>query len=66
MFNFFSADKKCPKLNDPENGDVKISGVIPGSKATYQCDKGFILVGSSSRRCQRNGKWSGEAPICKG
>lgn len=63
-YNYYGY-KKCPKLNDPENGDVKISGVIPGSKATYQCDKGFILVGSSSRRCQRNGKWSGEAPICK-
>ena len=62
--NFISADK-CPKLSDPANGDVEITGVNPGDRATYQCDNGHVLVGSSSRKCRQNGQWSGEAPICK-
>ena len=62
--NFISADE-CPKLSDPANGDVEITGVNPGDRATYQCDNGHDLVGSSSRKCQQNGQWSGEAPICK-
>ncbi|XP_064382161.1 sushi, von Willebrand factor type A, EGF and pentraxin domain-containing protein 1-like [Halichondria panicea] len=55
---------RCPKLSAPSYGSVSVSGLQVGSTATYQCDDGFLLVGSSSRYCQQYGDWSGEAPIC--
>ena len=60
-------DKKisCAKLSDPANGSVKQSGIVLGSRAVYSCNKGFELVGIEKRVCSYNGKWSGEAPICK-
>ncbi len=58
-------DKRCPKLDDPENGDVKITSLKPGGKAIYSCDKGYELEGYNTIRiCQKNGQWSGKAPIC--
>lgn len=55
----------CPKLKAPANGAVNVSGLYPGQKAVYSCNDGFQLVGLSVRKCQRDGKWSQEAPICK-
>ena len=55
---------QCPKLSGPSYGSVTVSGLEVGSTATYQCDDGFLLVGSSTRYCQQYGDWSGEAPIC--
>ena len=60
-------DKKvvCPKLADPQNGKVKVSGFYPGQKATYSCDNGFVLIGLVTRICLKDGKWSQEAPTCR-
>ncbi len=55
---------RCPKLSAPSYGSVTVSGLEVGSTATYECDDGFLLIGSSSRYCQQYGDWSGEAPIC--
>ena len=64
---FFLSDKKvyCEKLEDPENGDVKQKGIYKGAKAVYSCDEGYILTGKEIRVCQRNGKFSDEAPTCE-
>ena len=64
---FFHActDKRCPKLDDPENGKVEVSGNHPGSKAIHSCTEGYILTGRRVRVCQRNGVWSGKAPTCE-
>ncbi|XP_039250439.2 complement component receptor 1-like protein [Styela clava] len=35
------------------------------TKVKYTCDGGSVMSGSSSRVCQKNGKWSGSAPKCK-
>ena len=66
MFHFL-LDKRiiCPKLTDPTNGNVQVSGLRPGSKAVYKCNVGHVLVGVDTRTCQNNGKWSAQAPICK-
>ena len=35
-----------------------------GGRATYTCNSGFRLVGSSIRTCLIDGSWSGSQPIC--
>ena len=39
-------------------------GNNPGDRAIYSCNSGYKLVGQSTRTCQNNGKWSGDAPTC--
>ena len=55
----------CPTLSDPSNGRVDQRGDRPGDRASYTCSSGYELVGQSSRICQNNGQWSGDAPICE-
>ena len=54
----------CERLPDISNGEVELSGRTVGSTATYSCNQGFVLVGSSTRICQSNGQWSGSEPSC--
>ena len=61
----FSIAVDCGVLDDPENGEVSLSGTTLGSKATYSCNDRYVLEGESTRVCQSNGKWSGEAPTCE-
>ena len=49
-----------------ENGYVDDGLAVQGVIANYSCTDGFTLVGSSSRVCQSNGQWSGNAPVCQG
>ena len=52
---------------EPANGAVNLSeGSLVGADATYTCDSSFRLIGTTSRTCQQNGSWSGEAPVCEG
>lgn len=55
----------CGDLDDPENGEVSLTGTTFGSNATYSCNDGYFLEGESSRVCQSDGNWSGEAPTCE-
>ena len=55
----------CGSLANPKFGRVVLTGTTFGSTATYSCQKGYELVGSSTRRCEANGRWSGVAPVCK-
>ena len=65
-FNSIVAVVDCGPLNNPGNGRVVLTGTTFGSTATYSCQKGFALVGSSTRTCQANRVWSGQAPVCQG
>ena len=58
---------KCANLTDPANGSVNhTSGTTLGQTATYSCITGYNLVGDSTRTCQAEGNWSGNAPTCAG
>uniref|UniRef100_A0A1X7VM60 Sushi domain-containing protein n=1 Tax=Amphimedon queenslandica TaxID=400682 RepID=A0A1X7VM60_AMPQE len=55
----------CGDLPDIANGEVSIApDTMLGSNATYSCDDGYTLQGSSMRMCQANGEWSGSQPTC--
>lgn len=55
----------CGPLDSPDNGVVRVPGTEFGFAARYSCNVGFTLVGLSTRICQINGKWSGDAPTCR-
>ena len=55
---------ECSDLNNPNNGQVSLSGTTIGSTASYSCDAGYELEGDKTRTCQSNGQWSGREPSC--
>ena len=67
IINFFLTEiiVTCPKLSDPRNGDVDLTGLRVGSKASYSCDRGFKLRGNQVRHCQSNGRWTRQDPSCQ-
>ncbi|KAI8494281.1 hypothetical protein Bbelb_280410 [Branchiostoma belcheri] len=54
----------CPTLSNPSNGGVSYSSRYYGDVASYSCDTGYSLNGSSSRTCQRTWTWSESEPTC--
>ena len=56
----------CGVLTNPANGQVGQTGTTFGQTATYKCNTGYNMVGSSTRTCQATGVWSGSAPTCQG
>ena len=57
--------RPCATLSNPSNGRVTISSTSVGGTATYSCNSGYILAGSSRRTCQSGGTWSRSAPSCQ-
>jgi hypothetical protein len=58
------AGKPCPALPGPTGGAVLAPMLTYGSKATYSCNTGYTLNGSTMRTCQNDGTWDGTAPTC--
>src|SRR5207302_158398 len=55
----------CGVLTSPTNGTVSTaSGTTYSQNATYTCNSGYMLVGTSPRTCQATATWSGAAPTC--
>ena len=52
----------CPSLLYPDKGTLRIHR----REAIYDCQDGYTLVGNIRRYCQKNGKWTGEEPFCRG
>ena len=44
---------------------VDFSGTSVGDTATYTCDIGFELIGSSVLNCQDGGTWDNSPPACR-
>ncbi len=59
----------CPDLTDLQNGVISYNTVSANSYrrvttvATYSCDTGFELTGTSMRTCSA-GVWDGSEPTC--
>lgn len=58
-----STMKICSPLSI-ENGAVKRNRTGIGSVVSIECGSGFSLAGSKSRKCLRNGQWSGSQSEC--
>ena len=56
---------QCDPLVNPDNGQVSVSSNDFGSDASYSCDTGYNLVGTSAVTCQADQQWSGSPPTCE-
>ena len=48
------------------NGSFSGDPTVFPNRVLFDCDPGFILHGSSTRKCQANGTWSGLPTACIG
>ena len=55
---------ECASLPNPANGVVTVTGLTPGSVATYICDDSYQLIGGDTRTCNSNGLWTNLEPFC--
>ena len=68
MWYFLSVDS-CPALIII-NGEVDydqdpVNDLYPiGTNASYRCNHGYRIEGSSSRTCQDTGTWNQQTPVC--
>ena len=53
----------CGSVSKPTNGGVFTTGTTYGATASFSCDVGYNLKGSSSINCPENGTWSA-TPSC--
>ncbi|CAI8024982.1 Sushi repeat-containing protein SRPX2, partial [Geodia barretti] len=56
---------ECPTLNDPDNGNLNLSGNSLGDTAEYTCNTGYNLMGESISTCGADSQWSGNPPVCE-
>jgi len=54
----------CGGLPNPANGQVTTSTTTFDSNATYSCNNGYTLSGSTTRNCLADATWSGTEPTC--
>ena len=57
---------QCEVPANPENGRAVYASVSYNSLISYECTYGYMLIGDSVRRCERNKEWTGTKPHCKG
>ena len=55
----------CYDPGYPLYGHAQGTEFTLGHTVTFSCQKGFRLVGSESRQCRENGKWSGHEATCQ-
>ena len=62
-----ATDIDCGRAFAVLHGDVQyVTGqTYLGSELEYSCSRNYQLVGERLRRCQVDGRWSGNAPVCE-
>ena len=65
-FIFTIVAVNCGGLSSPMNGSISGNLTVYPNIVTFSCDPGFILHGSSVRKCQSNGTWDGYKTACEG
>ena len=64
IFTFLAIN--CGVLYSPMYGSISGNLTVYPNIVTFSCNPGFILRGSSLRKCQSNGTWDGYKTVCKG
>ncbi|XP_035673047.1 E-selectin-like [Branchiostoma floridae] len=55
----------CPTLSAPTNGELSPTGATSyQDRATFTCNRGYVLSGAAVTTCQYNGTWSNAVPTC--
>ncbi|XP_070569346.1 uncharacterized protein [Ptychodera flava] len=54
----------CEDPGQPENGDAEGDDFTYGSNVTYLCHEGYVLNGTNVLKCQSDGSWDAEVPVC--
>lgn len=56
----------CPPLFAPVHGKMYGRDVGYGTVIRFECDEGYMNIGSTERRCQSDKTWSGKTAKCEG
>ncbi len=59
------AGAACAEPGLPSNGKKHGEDYSIGATVTYECDDGYKLIGSSSRTCLDDSRWSTALPTCE-
>jgi len=54
----------CPALENPENGGVIFIDLFEGNKATFTCNLGYNMLGTTVITCLSLGIWDSRPPTC--
>jgi CUB/sushi domain-containing protein len=54
----------CKKPNPLMNGSIKGNNYTYLSVLNYECDLGYVLIGTEKRTCQEDKNWNGQEPMC--
>jgi len=55
----------CPVPVNPPFGRVMFNSITYNSLISYECNYGYMIIGETVRRCERNKVWTGLQPICR-
>ncbi|NXG63296.1 C4BPA protein, partial [Hemiprocne comata] len=64
----FCTERKCNHPGELENGFINVTDLTFGSKATFSCERGFRLIGTSEISCLIKNKgvdWDKDLPFCE-
>jgi CUB/sushi domain-containing protein len=63
-YNLPWCERVCSHLESIENGLATVDIAVNGT-ASFSCNVGYNLFGSSTRKCQPNGIWDGQNAYCQ-
>ena len=64
VFTVLAVD--CGAMFSPMNGSIFGNLTVYPNTVRFSCDLGFLVLGSSIRKCQHNGTWDGYDTVCEG
>ena len=60
------AEIHCGPMVTPTKGSQVASNDVMDAVATFSCDRGYRLTGSTQRTCTETGNWNGSETDCVG
>ncbi|XP_078668410.1 CUB and sushi domain-containing protein 3-like [Branchiostoma floridae x Branchiostoma belcheri] len=64
LVNWLNRAVECRDPGMPLNG-IRRGSFFQGGQVDYSCNDGYAVVGDARIRCQEDGRWSGDAPLCR-